>query len=108
VLRKRKVFIAHSMPQDEGNGDIIPGYGEPSAFFGSVYPITSGQEAQYYGVEPNNSFRLILPVDSGIKNGDGVWLDEMKEGKPPFEVVAAPVWMLTVQAVIKEATGWRK
>ena len=108
MLRKRKVFIAHNEPHDAGNGDVIPGFGEAFFCYASVYPITSGDDAKLYGVEPNNSFRLILPFNSGVKNGDGVWLDEQKEGKPPFEVVSVNAWMLTAQAVIKEAAGWRK
>ena len=108
MLRKRKVFIAPALPLDQGNGDMTTAYGTPYEAAASVYPITNGQEAQFYGVEPNNSFRLVLGWETSIRNGDGIWLDEVQKGKPPYVVVSSPRWMLTVQAVIKEATGWQK
>lgn len=86
----------------------MPGYDKPVETLASVYPITSSEESKLYGIEPNNSFRLVLGREANIHNGDGVWLDEVQGGKPPYVVVSSPKWMLTVQAVIKEATGWLK
>lgn len=108
MLRKRKVFIAPARPLDRENGDLTPAFGLPHEAMASVYPVTDGQEAKFYGIEPNTSFRLVLAFGTDIHNGDGVWLDEVQEGKPPYVVVSSPSWMLTIQAVIKEATGWQK
>ena len=102
MLKKRKVFIAPAFSKDNGNGDAVRGYDPPHEALASVYPITSGQEAQFYGVKPDESFRLVLPWDAAIHNGDGVWLDEVAGEKPPFEVISSPSWMLTIQAVIKK------